>query len=354
MDAVTIALPLAGLVGGAVLGYVARRNYFCTLSALEQHWYGGNSDGLRTWVLAAALAATMVQLLSLSGFVDVSQSIYLTPQFNWLGAIVGGLAFGIGMALVGTCGFGALVRLGGGSLKSLIALLVLALFAISTARGLIAFGRVGIVESFRIDFEFAGSQSLPSVLNAILGFNLGTLLAVAALCVVFWWVFSDPGYRRRTSDLVTASVIAGVVAFGWFTTGSAAARSFEAIQVESASFVMPVGDTLLMFVLALGNSPDYGIGMVVGTVLGAAVAARSSDDVRWEACDDARELSRHLIGAAFMGTGGVLALGCTIGQGVSAMSTLAISAPVAMLSIAAGARIGLAWLLEGSFFAALR
>ena len=95
-------------------------------------------------------------------------------------------------------------------------------------------------------------------------------------------------------------------------------------------------------------------GMVVGTILGAAIAANSADDVRWEACDDARELSRHIAGAAMMGFGGVLALGCTIGQGVSAASLLAVSVPVSMLSIIFGARLGLAWLLEGSIVSAFR
>lgn len=354
MAPISIILPLCGLFSGLILGYVARRNFFCTLSALEQHWYGGNSDGVRTWALAIALAISFVQGLTWAGLLDVSGSFYLDPTFNWLGAIVGGIAFGIGMALVGTCGFGALVRLGGGSLKSLIALVVLALFAISTARGLLAFGRVRLFELFQIDLSFAGDQSIPSILSAAAGFDLRPVVVLAILAGLFWWIFSNPSFRRQTRSLATAATIAGVITFGWIATTVSAAYSFEPIQIESASFVTPVADTLMQFVLAFGSGPDYGVGLVIGTVIGAAIAAHMTDNVRWEACDDARELSRHIIGAACMGVGGILALGCTIGQGISAASLLAISAPVVLFSIAIGARLGLGWMLEGSFLAALR
>ena len=110
----------------------------------------------------------------------------------------------------------------------------------------------------------------------------------------------------------------------------------------------------MQIITVTGLLPDYGVGLVVGVFIGAASAAFLADDVRWEACDDARELGRHLLGAFLMGTGGVFAMGCTIGQGVSAFSLLAISAPIVVLSIAFGARIGLGLLVEGSAFSFLR
>ena len=117
---------------------------------------------------------------------------------------------------------------------------------------------------------------------------------------------------------------------------------------------MPVGDTILQFITFTGTLPDYGVGLVIGVVLGAALIAFRRNDVRWEACDDASELGRHIAGAFMMGTGGVFAMGCTIGQGISAASVLAVSAPVVMLSIVVGARLGLAYLLEGSIFGLFR
>lgn len=346
--------PLAGLLAGTVMGFAARRQHFCTMSALERHWYAGDSQGLRTWVLAAAVALALTQMLQYAGHVDTGASFYLSTDFPWTGAIVGGLAFGFGMALVGTCGFGALVRVGGGSLRSLIVLLVLALSALATQKGLIAYGRVEVVDNLAIDLSFAGDQSIGSILSAILGRDLRLPLAIVAALALFWWVLRDPDYRRNHGRIAAGTVIGAVVAFGWAVTTLAYRHSFEPVQIEAGSFVVPVADTIVQFVFATGVLPDYGVGLVVGVILGAALCAWHRRDVRWEACDDARELGRHLLGGCLMGMGGVTAMGCTIGQGVTALSALALSAPVVLVSIALGARMGLAYLIEGSPFSAFR
>ncbi len=354
MDSVAILLPIFGFLGGLVLGYIARRNFFCTLSALEQHWYAGNSDGIRTWVLAAVFAALFTQLASAAGLADTSASFYLTPFLSLPAAIIGGLAFGFGMALIGTCGYGALVRLGGGSLKSLMAVLVLAITALSAQRGLLALGRTEIFDRFQFDMTFAGDQSIPTLVSAATGLNLTVPVTIALIALPALWVFSDAMFRSNRQAIVTAIIVGVVISAGWIITSTLAAVSFQPVQIESASYVAPVSDTLLQFVAFTGSAPDYGVGLVLGTVAGAAFAASRADDVRWEACDDAKELSRHIIGAALMGFGGVLALGCTVGQGISAASLLAVSVPFTMASIAVGARMGLAWLLEGSPLAPFR
>ena len=347
-------LPVMGVLVGIVIGAVARRNHFCTMAALERHWYASDSRGLRTWVLAATAAIAVTQAMCLSGMIDLSGSFYLTHRFGLTGAIAGGLAFGFGMALVGTCGFGALVRLGGGSLRSLVVLIALGLSALAAQRGLIAEGRVHLVDNLALDLGFAGDQSLGSLASNVLGFEAHALIAVVVVASLLAWIFADKGYRHQYGSIATGVVIGCAIAAGWLITHTAAQASFEPVQIEAASFVVPVGDSIVQIIALTGVLPDYGVGLVVGIVIGAAMVARNQRDVRWEACDDARELGRHLLGAFLMGTGGVFALGCTIGQGVSAASVLAISAPVVMLSIAVGARLGLAYLLEGSLAAALK
>lgn len=354
MEPVAFTLPFAGLISGTVLGFVARRNFFCTLSALEQHWYGNNSAGVRTWALSAAVAIVLTQALVLTGSFDPQTSFYLTPQFGWLGAIIGGLCFGFGMALVGTCGFGALVRLGGGSLKSLMAVLVLGFTALSTQRGLLAFVREEINSLVPMDFSFAGNQSLPAIFSALAGTDLSLPVTGVILAGLFFWIFRDPGFRGNRSAILTGAIVGLVVTAGWAATTAMAAVSFDPVQIESASFVAPIADALMQFGIVTGAAPDYGVGLVFGVIFGSAIAARLADDVRWEACDDARELSRHIAGAALMGFGGILALGCTIGQGISAASVLAVSVPVVMASILLGARMGLSYLLEGSILAGIR
>jgi hypothetical protein len=301
--------------------------------------------------------------------IDLQRTFYLSPNFGWTGAILGGLAFGFGMALVGTCGFGALVRLGGGSLRSLVVLLVLGLSALAAQRGLIAQGRVEIVDNLAADLSFAGDQSLGSIASALLGFDARLAVACLVAGLLLLWIFSSADYRHRLGNIVIAEKVTSGKTLGkedilrwqailhergWLATTWIAQRAFEPVQIEAGSFVVPVGDTLVQFIAFTGVLPDYGVGLVVGVALGAALVAWRKHDVRWEACDDARELGRHIVGAFLMGTGGVFAMGCTIGQGVTAASTLAISAPLVMLSIAIGARLGLAYLLEGSIWSVFR
>lgn len=343
-----IWLPAAGLAAGLVLGYAARRAHFCTLSALERHWYAGDSNGLRTWVLAAALAIVFTQSLAAFGLAPIDQSFYLTPSFGWLGAILGGLMFGVGMALVGTCGFGALIRLGGGSLRGLIVLVVLGVSALAAQRGMLAPLRESVVEGTAIRFA-APDQSIGSLASWLVGYDLSLVAAIAIPAALLAWIFKDPDYRTKHKSMIAAAAIAAAIAFGWVATGLIAQSSFLPVQIESTSYVAPVGDIIMAIAVYTGGAlPDYGAGVIIGTVLGAAFAAWRGQDLHWEACDDARELGRHIAGATLMGVGGIMALGCTIGQGISAASTLAVSAPVVMLSIAAGARLGLAYLIEGS------
>jgi len=345
-----LALPLAGLLAGTAMGYVARRYHFCTMSALERRWYAGDDNGLRAWGLAIMVAIVLSQALILAGLFEPQQSFYLSPSFGWTGAILGGVAFGFGMALVGTCGFGALVRLGGGSLRGLIVVVILGLSALAAQRGVVAIGRVALVDSQAYDLSALGSpdQSLGSFVSAIAGRDLSFTVAVLVVALLGSWIFKSSAFRHDHGKIVAGVGIGAVVAFGWAATSWIAARSFDPVQIESASFVVPPGDLILQIIAVTGSLPDYGVGLVLGVVVGAAAAAVQRRDVRWEACDDARELSRHLAGAALMGVGGVFSLGCTIGQGISAASLLSISAPIVLISIAIGARLGLAYILEGS------
>ncbi|MBN9672564.1 YeeE/YedE family protein [Roseibium aggregatum] len=346
--------PLLGILAGSVLGFVARSTHFCTLSALERHWYAGDSRTLRLWVLASLVALAGSQLLSGLGLADLKASFYLSPDFAWTGAIAGGFMFGIGMAFVGTCGFGAVLRLGGGSLRALVVLTVIGLSALATQRGIVGILRVPLVDDLAVSFAGSGSQSMGDIVSTIFGMRLQGAVAILILLAGLFWVFKSPAFRRQYARIGAAMVIGSVIPFGWWATSFMAARSFHPVQIEAGSFVVPVGDTIMQLITYTGTWPDYGVGLIVGTLFGAVAAAVWKRDIRWEACDDARELGRHILGGTLMGIGGVISMGCTVGQGITAFSTLAISAPVVMISMALGARVGLAWLVEGSALAAFR
>lgn len=341
-------LPAAGLIIGCVLGGVARWNHFCTLSALERYWYANDSTGLRTWVLAGVTALVTTQSLVALDLVSLGGSFYLAPRLNLIGIVVGGVLFGIGMALVGTCGFGALVRLGSGSLRSLIVVIAIGLAALTAQRGIIGRLRVDLLEPLSLHFEKANTQSIAEITSAAIGASFGQPVAILFAVALLFWVFSPRSYRRQRKSVITGIVVGLCVTLGWWITHYLSSVLYRQVQIESASFVMPPGEVVLGFIAVTGSIPDYGMGLVIGVILGAALIASINDDVRWEACDDARELGRHLAGAFLMGTGGVLAGGCTVGQGISALSTMAVSAPIAFVSICIGARIGLRWLIEGT------
>lgn len=348
------SLPIAGGVIGIVLGFAARHYHFCTMSALERFWYAGDANGLRSWGLAIATALLATQSLIAFGVIDISASFYLSPTLPIAGAIVGGLMFGFGMALVGTCGFGAVLRMGGGSMRAFVVLVGIALAAIAAQRGLTGHVRRLFFDPLSADLSFAGSQSLGDIGSALLGADVRFAIALILGGALMFWVFRDPAFRRDRGKMIVGAVIGLAITGGWIVTSTLSQTLFTPVQIEAGSFVAPLGDTVLQVITVTGELPDYGVGLMVGVFLGAAMAAWWADDMRWEACDDARELGRHLIGAFLMGTGGILALGCTIGQGLSAVSVMAVSTPLAMGSIVLGARAGLGYLIEGSAFAFLR
>lgn len=313
------------------------------MGAIEDAVYGRDPRRLQAWMLATAVAIAGVHALEMAGHLDLSRSIYTGARIEWGGAIIGGLLFGLGMAQVGTCGFGTLLRLGGGDLKSLVAFLVMAFTAMATMRGMTGLLRVYSIEP--LSYQMAGSisQRIPDLLGlAGSTAQLIPFVIAAALGIVA----CSNGFLRFGWSVATGVAIGTIIVLGWWATGSAGFDPFDTRRVESFSFVAPLGETLLYVMLASGLQPDFPVGAVLGVLLGAFLAARSTGQFRWEAPDDAREMKRHLLGAFLMGFGGIAALGCTIGQGITGVSTLAVGSIVAIASILLGARLGLYLLVE--------
>ncbi|MCE4226490.1 YeeE/YedE family protein [Methylobacterium sp. C25] len=332
-----------GLLIGSVLGYAARRGGFCTLGALEDAVYGKDTRRLRAWALAIAVAMVGVHILNLEGL-ELHRTLYASPQLELGPLVLGGLTFGFGMALVGNCAFGNLLRLGGGDLKALVTLLVAAVSAVMAMRGLTALVRVVAIDPLSIPMPDGRFQLLPDLLGV--GRTASMMFAIACACLLTIYALAD-GALRKDRKLTAAAVAIGLcVTAGWWATGFAGFDSFGTDRPVSLSFARPVGDTMLFAMLASGMQVDFGIASVMGVLLGAFVEARQARHFRWEAPDDASELRRHIFGAFLMGTGGITALGCTIGQGVTGIATLSIGSAIALASIAAGGRAGLYYLVE--------
>ena len=348
---------LSGFFLGATMGAASRWAEFCTLGAIAETVIVGDRRRLKAWILAIAVAILGTQTLFMADIVDISGSIYLNGSFGWLGAIIGGAIFGLGMSLVGTCGFGTLIRLGGGDLRALVGLANLGIFAYVTLNGPLAYVRTGVIERTDLTFSTMAAPSISDLTALTFGLSeQGARVIVTCLIVLslLYYCFRDRAFRSCRKEMAAAVVIGLAVCAAWLTTGYLGQDEFDPKPPLSFTFVRPLGDSILYAMLSSGMTLTFGIASVAGVFVGAHLVARAKGDLRREGFDGDKEMARHLIGSAFMGIGGVLALGCTIGQGMSGISTLALSAPLAMAAIFAGAAFGLHYLEEGSLVGAFR
>ncbi|MGZ2257150.1 YeeE/YedE family protein [Roseobacter sp. A03A-229] len=337
------SVALIGLIGGIALGLAARIGRFCTLGAIEDVLYSSDDRRLRMWAIAIGVAIIGTHIAMSSGWMHGADTAYLDRQWNPLGTIIGGLMFGYGMALSGNCGYGALARLGGGDMRAFVIVLVMGLSAYFVMSGPLAHLRVWF---FPVELEATSPQGFSQLAEQRLGISPAvTGLAIGGALLAL--ALSSAELRRSRGHIFWGVVVGLAILSGWVGTYWVANAGFEAEPIETHSFAAPIGDTIYYAMTASGNTLSFSVGSVVGVLIGAVLGSYSKGHFRWEACEDPRELRRQIIGASLMGPGAILAVGCSVGQGISAFSVLAFSAPVAFLAIFVGAAFGLRQLIEG-------
>jgi uncharacterized membrane protein YedE/YeeE len=339
---------------GLVFGAVASRTRFCTMGAIGDIVNIGDWSRMRMWLLAIAVAILGTSALHAGGQIDLGKSIYRTPTFTWLSYLVGGVSFGFGMVLASGCGARTLVRIGAGSVKALVVFIVLGLVAYMSMRGVLGVFRVKVLEP--VSLHLAGGQDLPALLAAV-----GVAPAVALpLCALLigggLLLFACRRHDGLTLDGLLGGIIIGlVVVAGWYVSGHLGyvAEDPDTLQeafiatnsgrMESLSFVAPQAYTLELLMLWSDSSRrlTFAIASGLGVVVGSLGHALASGSFRWEGFRDLEDTANHLAGAALMGFGGVVAMGCTIGQGITGVSTLAVGSFLALAAIIAGAMLAL-------------
>jgi uncharacterized membrane protein YedE/YeeE len=330
---------------GALFGAVAYKTNFCTMGAVSDWVNIGSKDRLRAWFLAIGIAILATQGLQASGKIDMSQAIYLSPNLGWLGHLVGGLLFGIGMTLASGCGQRTLVRVGGGNLKSLVVFLLLGLTAYMTMRGLLALVRVNVFETTNIGLAASGlsDQGIGTMIAAVTGIdnvkaiNWATTIVLGGGMVVF--AFAAKSFRHSFDNILAGIVIGLVIPAGWYVTGVVGFDDFDPVRFESFTFVAPSGESLMYLLTFTGSTIGFGVAAVGGVIAGAFIYSVASGNFRVETFTDKSDMLWHIAGGVAMGFGGVLALGCTIGQGVTGMSTLAIGSLLTLVSIIFGSAL---------------
>ncbi len=344
-------------------GAIAQRTHFCTMGAVADIVNIGDWSRMRMWVLAIGTAMIGFNAMVALGWIDAGKSFYTAPRMLWLSNAVGGLLFGFGMVLASGCGSKTLVRIGGGNLKSVVVFVVLGVAAFATLRGIGGVARVATVD--RVAIDWGRTQDLPTLVAGSLGLAkpMVALLLGAAIggALVLWVLLRVEG---RSRDVLLGGVgIGAVIAAMWWVSGrlgyvaedpNTLQEAFVATnsqRMESLSFVAPIAYTIDWLIFFSDKSKVLTIGIVstVGVIVGSALVALATRTFRWEGFANVEDTANHLVGAVLMGVGGVTAMGCTVGQGLSGVSTLALGSFIAFTGIVAGAVLALryqVWRLE--------
>ncbi len=332
-----------GLLVGLVFGFIVYRTNFCTMGSISDLISFGDYRRFRAWLLASAVAIVGAQMFQHLGAVDLSASMYLSPTLNWMGNVLGGLIFGFGMVLAGGCVSKNLARVGGGDVGSLIVLIVTGIFAYMAIGGLLGPIRATVTSIGQIDLASMGpeTQSMGAILSGVTGGDVSTMsFVVSAILVlaILIYCFKDEQFRSSPVHLIAGVGIGLCVVAGWVLTGLAYDELADTPMAPiSLTYVRPAGDSVefLTRYTALGL-PGFGVVTVFGAIAGAFLAALSMKRFRLTGFANVNDMLQNLGGAALMGIGGVMALGCTVGQALTGLSTLAVGSLITFVFIVAG------------------
>jgi uncharacterized membrane protein YedE/YeeE len=325
----TLADVLAAVLG-MCFGAVVQRTHFCTMGAIADVVLFGSRRRLRSWLLGTATAMMIVHAAALGGYVP---SVAL-PQAGWIGLALGSVAFGFGMVLAGGCLSRNLARVGAGSLKALVVVLVAGIAATAFWQGPLA----GLQQTFT---AISGSTGVVLAASESLAIA-GLILAVALLA----FCLKDSSFRGSPLEWQ-----------GGLGVGILGGLAFLSVSIPGQSglnFLIPLAHT----VAGAASAPNFvdltSTLLIVGTVLGASIAAVASGQWRVEAFTTRDDMIRHLVGAVLMGAGGALAAGCAVGHGIMGLALLAPGSVVAVLGMVAGARWALRYLETGQLIGRIR
>ena len=357
---ITTQVILSGGVVAAVLGALVNKTNFCTMGAVSDWVNMGDTGRLRAWFFAVAVAILGMVAFEALSLVDPASSRvpYRGSLFFWPRYLLGGLMFGVGMTLASGCGNKNLVRIGGGNLKSVFVVIVAGAMAYLMTRtdfyGVVFHSWMAPI-SPDLAAMGASDQSIGTIVGSLAGMEnpvalnvyLGAVLVIAILAAVF----RSADFRTSLDLLLGGGAVGLAVAAGWYITGGPMGEAWmEAVEfmdtpppstgTQSYTFINPMGETLV-FLSSPGNISliTFGVASLFGVIAGSFLFAVVSRSFRIEWFVDWRDFVNHMVGAVLMGIGGVLALGCTIGQGVTGVSTLAVGSFLAMGSIILGSAL---------------
>ena len=341
------------------LGAIVNKTNFCTMGAVSDWINIGDGGRMRAWLFAMAIAITGVLVMEATGIINLSGETfpqYRTANFSWLRYLAGGVMFGIGMTLASGCGNKTLVRVGAGNLKSLMVLVIASLMAyLMMWTPVYEKGFHPWLSATAIDLAQHGvnTQELGAVLSGLFGFQYSRALNAAVGGVLalglFIYVFRSADFRSSVDNLLGGAAVGLAVLAGWYLTGGPLGQRWKEyaefatqvpsrVQVQSYTFISPMGDSV-RYLLSPDNTTliNFGVVALAGVITGSLVYALITKSFRIEWFVSVKDFANHAVGGVLMGGGGVVAMGCTVGQAITGMSTLALGSLLTFFAIVIGA-----------------
>ena len=206
---------------------------------------------------------------------------------------------------------------------------------------MLAVVRIEVFQRTNLDLASNGltDQGLPTLLAHTFGIeSWAVTVTVSALVVLtlLWFVFKDGAFRASGGNMLVGAALGLLVASAWYVTGVIGFDDFEPVPFESVTFIAPVGNAVNYLMTWTGSTIGFGVAVVFGILCGSLFYALASGGFRIETFSDRADMINHLMAGVLMGFGGVLALGCTVGQGVAGISTLSMGAVLATGAIMLG------------------
>jgi uncharacterized membrane protein YedE/YeeE len=344
-----------GLIIGILLGVIGQATRFCVRGSIADWVQRGDRQRFAGWMLSVGIGAVGLQALAATGLVDATRTLAWSPRLAWVSCIVGGLIFGYGMILADGCPQRSLVKASSGSLRSAVVAVVAALAAVMTLRGVLAPARANWLDVWSV--QLAGPQDLGNIISTATSVPVGALrwaLVVIAFAAALGYAWRKHRHALRQTwiagigvglILVAALYLTGRIGFvaehpetlepAWLGT--------QSNRPEGLNFTAPLANALDLLTLWTDKStvPTFGVMLVLGVLLGAYASAKVRGEFKLQGFASHREFGEHVLGAVMMGFGGVTALGCSIGNGVTGLAWLSTGSMLAVTGITAGAWLAL-------------
>ena len=359
MEEISQQVLLYGFIIAVIMGFVGNQTQFCTMGAVSDWVNIGEKNRLRSWLLSISVAIFGLSLLEVSQLITIESSRppYRMNSLPLVRFILGGILFGIGMTMASGCGNKTLIRIGGGNLKSVFVFLVCGFFAyLMTQTPFYEYFFHFWISSLNIklaDFGY-NTQTLGELLLGPGTLKEGNGLLGIILAVLIWiWVFSSREFRAQNNLVLGGIVIGSAVVGGWYVTSSHLGKNWQesadwmdqppiGVGDQSYTFINPMGETLVYIQTGFNELLlSFGVCSVAGVILGSFVYSIISGKFQWEWFPSLKDFLNHVFGAMLMGIGGILGMGCTIGQAVTGTSTLSLGSFIVFLSILLGSSVSM-------------